>query len=102
MPKRRVAEPTAEYVGRKKATNLSLTPEAIVRGEAYARAENASLSQLVSRLLEGLPDPDAPIDVSQLSEPVRRLYGIARGAHATSEDAIDDYHRYLDRKYGAE
>jgi hypothetical protein len=44
MPKRRFAEPTAEYLGRRKPTNLSLDPDAIVRGEAYAIANDVSIT----------------------------------------------------------
>jgi hypothetical protein len=108
MPKRRVAEPTAEYLGRRKPTNLSLDPDAIVRGEAYAIAHDVSLSQLVSQLLRGLPVSSAGSPAgsavggakAQWPDVVARLYGVARRGDDDSEHAIDDYHDYLHRKYG--
>jgi hypothetical protein len=108
MPKRRVAEPTAEYLGRRKPTNLSLDPDAIVRGEAYAIAHDVSLSQLVSQLLRGLPVSSAGSPAgsavggakAQWPDMVARLYGVARRGDDDSERAIDDYHDYLHRKYG--
>jgi hypothetical protein len=108
MPKRRVAEPTAEYLGRRKPTNLSLDPDAIVRGEAYAIAHDVSLSQLVSQLLRGLPVSSAGSPAgsavggvkAQWPDVVARLYGVARRGDDDSERAIDDYHDYLHRKYG--
>jgi hypothetical protein len=112
MPKRRVAEPTAEYLGRRKPTNLSLDPDAIVRGEAYAIAHDVSLSQLVSQLLRGLPVSSAGSPAgsavggvkAQWPDVVTRLYGLARRgddeSERKSERAIDDYHDYLYRKYG--
>lgn len=102
MPKRRVAEPTAEYVGRKKATNLTLTAKAIARGERYAQAKNLSLSMLVNGLLEALPErleecregPDPGWTAS-----VHELYGAARGAAETPEEAIALYRDYLYQKH---
>lgn len=104
MTKRRVAEPTAEYVGRRKPTNLSLDTDAIVRGEAYAIANDVSLSQLVSQLLRGLPASSAGAAIgaqtAEWPEAVARLYGVARQGDGDSTSAIEDYHQYLYRKYG--
>lgn len=102
MPKRRVAEPTAEYVAKKKATNLSLSAEAIERGERYARANDLSLSALVDRLLEALPEIRE--DAAQRPDPewtesVKRLYGAARGVAESPEDAIALYREHLYQKY---
>jgi hypothetical protein len=102
MTKRRVAEPTAEYAVKRKPTNLSLEAEAIRRGEAKASELGISLSELVNQLLLRVPEAKAPFDESRLSGPVGRLYGIARGAYASSEEAIEDYRRYLARKHGVE
>jgi hypothetical protein len=86
MPKRQVAEPTAEHMGRRKPTNLSLDPDAIVRGEAYAIAHDVSLSQLVNQLLRGLPASSAGSAAGSAvggakahwPDPIARLYGVAR------------------------
>jgi len=100
MPKRRVAEPTPEYAVKRKPTNLSLEAEAIRRGEAYARAQGVSLSELVNRLLSQLPDPLREAGPNpEWSEQIKRLYGVAEGAAASSEDAIAQYKEYLYRKY---
>jgi hypothetical protein len=102
MPKRRVAEPTAEYVGRKKATNLSLTAEAIERGEQFAQAKDLSLSGLVDHLLTALPvlRPDAAQRPDpNWTEAVQRLYGAARGVAESPEEAVALYREYLYRKY---
>ena len=101
MPKRRVAEPTAQYVARRKPTNLSLEAEAILRGEAYAQAHGVSLSELVNQLLRRLPA--APADASPHAawgEAVRRLYGGAREAAASPEEAVAQYREHLRRKHG--
>jgi hypothetical protein len=106
MTKRRVAEPTAEYAVKRKPTNLSLEAEAIRRGEAHARSQGVSLSALVNRLLTKLPDPRIEAGPNpEWSDAVKRWYHLGQSApqevYPTTEEAIADYHAYLDRKYGA-
>jgi hypothetical protein len=100
MPKRRVAEPTAQYAVRRKPTNLSLEAEAIVRGEAYARQHGVSLSALVNQLLRQLP-PGRGVEGAPEEWPtaVARLYGSARGVAATPDEAVALYRDHLARKH---
>lgn len=78
---------------RKRAKNLSLSPEAIAHGEAYSRRHGTRLSKLVGDFLRALPlEEDRG---RALSPAVRRLYGVAAGQQA----GADDYREHLRRKY---
>lgn len=86
---------------KKRAKNLSLSPEAIAHGEAYSRQHGTKLSKLVGDFLRALPLGERP--ARELSPAVRRLYGVAAGARAGVEGAssgIDAYREHLSRKYG--
>ena len=98
-PKRRAGVKTRQSPSRKKATNLTLDPAAVARGEEYGRLHGASLSQLVTDLLYALPDPSEKLQVHELTPAVRRLYGVAGGA-ADVSDAREAYRAHLERKYG--
>jgi len=82
----------------RRAKNLSLSPEAIARGEAYSRRHGTRLSKLVGDFLRALPLDHTP--GRPLSPAVRRLYGVAAGAPDDAGASIaDDYREHLHRKY---
>lgn len=95
----RVSPKVRQAPARKKATNLTLDPAAVARGEEYGRLHGASLSQLVTDLLYALPDPSEKLQVHELTPAVRRLYGVAaEGGDAA--DARATHRAHLERKYG--
>jgi hypothetical protein len=82
----------------KKATNLTLDPEAVARGERFSRLHGTSVSQLVTRFLYSLPaavDADTGLSLANLMPVVQRLYGVAAGG--TADRAT--YREYLFEKY---
>jgi|SRR5665213_1370130 len=82
----------------KKATNLTLDPEALARGERFSRLHGTSVSQLVTRFLYSLPaavDADTDPSLANLTPVVQRLYGVAAGG--TADRAT--YREYLFEKY---
>jgi hypothetical protein len=81
----------------KKATNLTLDPAAVARGERFGARHGKSLSQVVNELLSALPAPETDPDVGELAPAVRRLYGIA--AEGTTDRAA--YRDRLIEKYGS-
>ena len=91
---RKVAKKSA-----KKATNLTLDPEAVARGDRFGQRHGISLSQLVTSFLYGLP-VEEPIDaLADLSPPVRRLYGMAAKGSGRALDRAA-YRAHLSQKYG--
>jgi len=106
--KRRVARPAPDSTSEqravekpvkkvKKATNLTLDPEAVARGERFGQQHGTSLSQLVNSFLHGLPAPESEDEaLAHLTPAVRRLYGVAAGG-ATDREA---HRAYLLEKYG--
>lgn len=85
----------------KRATNLTLDPDAVARAESYGRRVGTSLSQLVNGFLEALPAEGAAsseVALDELTPRVRRLYGIAAGSHAS----WGDHRAHLLEKYGRE
>lgn len=83
----------------KRATNLTLDPEAVARGEQFSARTGTSLSKLVSAFLLALPAEQHGDALKSLSPAVRRLYGMAR--NAKDVDATEEYRGHLRRKYGA-
>lgn len=84
----------------KRATNLTLDPAAVARGERYGARSGRSLSQLVNGFLAALPeraDDEAAAALGELAPAVRRLHGAAAGS-AIEERA---YRAHLSAKYGA-
>lgn len=81
----------------KKATNLTLDPEAVARGERFGERHGTSLSRLVTSFLYSLPADEGDDTPPELTPPVRRLYGLAAGG-TTDRDA---HRAHLRRKYGA-
>lgn len=83
----------------RRAKNLYLDPDAIEHGEEYARIHRTNLSQLVNDFLRSLQLHG--VKPTELSPVVQRLVGAAiprkRGKRAPE---IEDYHRYLMKKYG--
>jgi hypothetical protein len=82
--------------GNRRATNLTIDPEALVRGEAFSRLHGTSLSQLVSDLLRALPAADYEPDRESLSPVVRRLTELRPKAKVDKSD----YRAHLLKKYG--
>lgn len=82
----------------KRATNLTLDPEAIARGDQYSARMGISLSKLVSDFLSALPEAGAEETQQSLTPLVRRLHGIA--CTAGDVDEKEEYRRHLRRKYG--
>ncbi len=80
----------------KKATNLTLDPDAVARGEQYGARHGRKLSQLVNGFLAALPAVESDQTVTDLSPAVRRLYGIAAGSTTDRET----YRAHLSQKYG--
>src|SRR6059058_5895500 len=83
----------------KKATNLTLDPEAVARGDRFGQRHGISLSQLVTSFLYGLPGEGPSDALADLSPPVRRLYGLAAGGPRATVDR-DTYRAHLVAKYG--
>lgn len=121
---RRIAEPGTPATEQphgprptlKRARNLTLTGEAIARGESYSRARGTTLSALVEQFLRGLPVPieleEESLDPAErqrreietvradTSSPlVRDLYGLLAGADLAQRDPREDYREHLWRKY---
>ena len=74
---------------RKKLT-LSVEEHVIERAKRFARRQEVSVSELVTRILASLDDesePETPI--------VSRLTGVLKGPVST-----EDYRRHLERKHG--
>ena len=90
-----VALQQAEARPVKRATNLTLDPAAIERGEEFGALHDTSLSKLVTGFLYALPSSKDAI-VSELTPAVKRLYGLAAGGSIGRED----YREHLHKKYG--
>ena len=101
----------------KRARNLSLTEDAIARGESYSRARGTTLSALVEEFLRGLPASSEPDDdsldpaerqrleiegvrASTRSPLVRELYGLLAGHDVAEVDPREAWREHLWRKYG--
>ena len=94
---RRTPRPAGPAHAGKKATNLTLDPDAVARGERYGARHGRKLSQLVNAFLAALPADDDDPGLTDLSPAVRRLYGAAAGG-ATDQNA---YRAHLVDKYGS-
>ena len=93
-PAKMASDTPSPAKSKKRAKNLSLSPEAIAHGEAYSRRHGTKLSKLVGEFLRALPLGEE--SARELSPAVRRLYGVASGATAS----VADYRDHLHRKYG--
>src|SRR4051794_24824524 len=78
----------------KRATNLTLDPAAVERGEKFGEKHGTSVSKLVTGFLYALPSSNDAV-VAELTPAVRRLYGLAAGSGAER----DDYRAHLLKKY---
>jgi hypothetical protein len=78
----------------KQSVNLSLEHEAVERARRYSARHGTSISKLVNDYLANLP-VDEERERPELTPAVRRLLGVAAG-----KADRDDYHRYLEEKYG--
>ena len=81
----------------RRATNLTLSPEAMAKADRVAAARGTSVSRLVDDLLSALPDADARPLADELTPAVRRLLGVVRDSALTEQD----YRQHLARKYAA-
>lgn len=77
----------------KESLNLSLDSTSIEKARRYSRLHSTSISKLVEDFLSHLPVEEP--DPTRLTPTVRRLLGIAAGG-----GDVDDYHKYLEEKYG--
>lgn len=102
---------------RKRARNLSLTRDAIARGEAYSASRGTTLSALVEQFLRGLPAP-AELDEEDLhpaerrrrdieyvrvhstSSLVRELAGLLDDEDIGDQDPRELYREHIWQKYG--
>lgn len=82
----------------KRATNLTLDPDAVARGERFGRRHGTSLSQLVNGFLHALPSLEDDAELAELTAPARRLYGIA----ASGEEDERAHRAHLVAKYGGD
>ena len=82
--------------------NLYLDPDAVEHAEEYARVRQTNLSHLVSDFLRSLPLNRSTDVEEELSPVVQRLIGIGvpRKPNAAQPE-VEDYRKYLIRKYGA-
>ncbi|MHB1223636.1 MAG: DUF6364 family protein [Gemmatimonadaceae bacterium] len=99
----------------RRARNLSLTGEAIARGEAYSATHGTTLSALVEQFLRGLPElePDDSAgepaelrrtDIARVRERsssplVRDLAGLLADSEMGDEDLREAYAAHLLRRY---
>ncbi|HEY9429106.1 MAG TPA: DUF6364 family protein [Gemmatimonadaceae bacterium] len=101
----------------KRPRNLSLSADAIERGEAYSAARGTTLSALVEQFLRGLPAPasqdDEELDPAErqrreieyvrahTSSPVvRELAGLLADSDFGDEDPREVYREHVWRRYG--
>lgn len=118
-PKRRNDATVVERTKRprRRARNLSLTPEAIERGEKYSAARDTTLSAVVEMFLRRLPVA-AATDDSTVDRPERRrreveavrtrttslfvrdLLGVLADTDFDNADPRELYRNHLWRKYG--
>jgi len=82
----------------RRARNLSLSDDAVARGEAYAHASGTSLSALVDRLLRALPADELPAD-DELPPALRRLRAMLATHTGPPRDWRKEHREHLDRKY---
>lgn len=102
---------------RRRPRNLSLTPEAIQRGEEYSVARGTTLSAVVEQFLRGLPvataTDDSTLDPQErrrreiealrartTSLVVRDLLGVLADSNLENADPRELYREHLWRKYG--
>ncbi|MFN2604412.1 MAG: DUF6364 family protein [Gemmatimonadaceae bacterium] len=80
---------------------IEVDPDAIKHGEKYCRLHRTDLSQLVNDFLKSLPLETKK--KSEYSPAVQRLIGAARPKKPGQRPPdVEDYHRYLMKKYGGE
>lgn len=101
----------------RRARNLSITPEAIERGEEYSAARGTTLSAVVEKFLRALPvaapADDATVDPQErrrreietlrartTSLFVRDLLGVLADSDLANADPRELYREHLWRKYG--
>lgn len=102
---------------RRRPRNLSLTPDAIARGEIYSDARGTTLSAIVEQFLRGLPVPTGPHDellgpqeqrrreieeirARTTSLAVRDLLGALANSDFADADPRELYRENLWQKYG--
>jgi len=72
---------------------LSVDPHVVTRAKRYAAARGVSVSRLVETMLDLMSKSPAPPGGTNPPPVLARLRGsLKRGA-------VQDYHRYLERKY---
>lgn len=81
----------------RRARNLSLSDEAVERGERYSTSVGLSLSALVDQMLRALPAEHDPAE-DELPQKLRQLREVlVRDGHPI--DWRDEYREHLTNKY---
>jgi hypothetical protein len=82
------------------AKNLSLDPEVVARAEKYALRAHTTVSRLVGDFLSRIVRMEEAKREGRgsFTPAVARLVGAGKRADGTG--SVDDYHVYLDEKYG--
>jgi len=75
---------------------LTVDEQVIARAKEYATARGTSISALVEDYLDLIVNPPKPKSATPILDSWR---GVLAGAYPDAESAIEDYHRYLERKY---
>jgi hypothetical protein len=75
---------------------LTVDEAVIAKAKEHAAARGTSVSALVEEYLRLIADPPKPRSPTPITD---QLTGILAGAYPDAESAIEDYHRYLEKKY---
>jgi hypothetical protein len=75
---------------------LTVDEGVIARAKEHAAARGTSISALVEEYLDRIVNPPKPKSPTPITDHLR---GILAGAYPDPESAIEDYHRYLEKKY---
>lgn len=84
-----------DYVRMAKLT-LTVDEKVIAKAKEHAAARGTSISALVEEYLARMVNPPRPKTPTPFTD---RLRGILAGSYPDAESAIEDYHRYLEKKY---
>ena len=75
---------------------LTVDEGVIAKAKEHAAARGTSISALVEEYLNHVVNPPKPKSPTPIMDQFR---GILAGAYPDAESAIEDYHRYLEKKY---
>lgn len=75
---------------------LTVDEGVIAKAKEHAAARGTSISALVEEYLGHIVNPPKPKSATPIMDQFR---GILAGTYPDAESAIEDYHRYLEKKY---